>query len=201
MAPHIWEQVYTPRRLEGTELFEGAGATKVPTLADFWRWGASDLLSNAMRGMLAEFIVGSALGCVDGVVRREWDAYDLEANGIKVEVKSTAQLQTWPQKDYSKLSFDISKTAGWDGGTSKWLPGPPRRQANVYVFCVLTADNKATVNPMDLSQWVFYVVATKALDKLRDQKTITLTSLVARFKLAPIGYAQIADAVRNSAAH
>jgi hypothetical protein len=199
MAPHISEQEYMPRQLQGTELFEGTGADIAPTLADIWRWSASDLLSNAFRGMLAEFIVGSALRCLDGAVRREWHAYDFEANGIKVEVKSTALLQTWPQNDYSKPSFDIRKTTGWDAGTNEWLSGPPRRQADVHVFCLLTGDDKATVNPMNLSQWEFYVVATKILDELQDQQTITLTSLSARFKLAPISYADLADAVMNAA--
>jgi len=199
MAPHISQQEFMPRQLRGTELFEGTGAEIAPTLADFWRWSASDLLSNAFRGMLAEFIVGSALGCLAGAVRREWHAYDFEANGIKVEVKSTALLQTWPQNDYSKPKFDVRKTTGWDAGTNQWLPGPPSRQANVYVFCVLTADDKATVNPMDVSQWEFYVVAAKLLDELQDQRTITLTSLLARFKLAPISYAKLADAVMNAA--
>lgn len=199
MAPHISQQKVIPRQLQGAEPFEGTGAEIAPTLADFWQWSASDLLSNAFRGMLAEFIVGSALGCVDGAVRREWDAYDFEANGIKVEVKSTALLQTWPQEKYSKPSFDIRKTTGWDARTNKWLPGPPRRHADVYVFCLLTADDKATVNPMDVSQWEFYVVATKMLDELQDQKTITLTSLKARFQLAPISYADLTNAVKNAA--
>lgn len=201
MAPHISQQKVIPRQLQGAEPFEGTGAEIAPTLADFWQWSASDLLSNAFRGMLAEFIVGSALGCVDGAVRREWDAYDFEANGIKVEVKSTAQLQTWPQKKPSTLVFDIRKTTGWDGETNEWLPGPPRRHADVYVFCVLTADDKATVNPMDLSQWEFYVVATKLLDQLEDQRTITLNSLKARFKPAQISYSELADAVMNTVTH
>ena len=195
MAPHISQQEYKPRRLQGKELFAGTGVE----IADFWRWSASDLLSNAVRGMLAEFIVGSALGCVDGAVRREWHAYDFKSNGIKVEVKSTALLQTWPQKVYSKPSFDIRKTTGWDAETNQWLSGPPRRQADVYVFCVLTGDDKATVNPMELSQWEFYVVATKLLDELPEQRTIALTSLKARFKLAAIGYADLAEAVMNAA--
>jgi hypothetical protein len=32
------------------------------SLLDFWRWNSSDLLSNATRGRLAEFIVASASG-------------------------------------------------------------------------------------------------------------------------------------------
>ena len=36
-------------------------------LVDYWRWSASDLVSNAQRGTLAEFLVAHALG-VDGGV-------------------------------------------------------------------------------------------------------------------------------------
>jgi hypothetical protein len=40
-------------------------------LIDFWRWSASDLLSNATRGILAEFIVGTAIGMPKNNVRAE----------------------------------------------------------------------------------------------------------------------------------
>lgn len=33
----------------------------VPRLIDFWQWTSSDLVSNATRGILAEFLVASAL--------------------------------------------------------------------------------------------------------------------------------------------
>ena len=56
------------------------------TLLDFWSWSASDLVSNATRGRLAEFIVANALGVESGI-REEWAAYDLAtATGIKIEV-------------------------------------------------------------------------------------------------------------------
>ena len=65
---------------------EGLGAT----LIDFWRWSASDLVSNAARGVLAEHVVAGALGPADGV-RTEWDAFDLPTrDGIKIGVKSAA---------------------------------------------------------------------------------------------------------------
>jgi len=48
-------------------------------------------VGNVLRGVLAEFIVASDLGCISDV-RQEWDAYDIETlDGIKVEVKSIAQ--------------------------------------------------------------------------------------------------------------
>ena len=58
------------------------------------------------------------------------------------------------------------------------------RQSDIYVFCVLSHKDKNTVNPIDLSQWDFYILKTKILnDKLPTQKSITLSSLI---KLNPI---------------
>lgn len=75
-------------RKEGTERFHKNGANLNGSLVEFWQWSASDLVSNALRGILAEYIVAHALYLADAV-RSEWDAYDLLLpNGIKIEVKS-----------------------------------------------------------------------------------------------------------------
>src|SRR3954468_6951472 len=58
------------------------------TVLDFWQWSSSDLVSNALRGRIAEFLVARAHG-VDREVRNEWDAYDLATpSGLLIEVKS-----------------------------------------------------------------------------------------------------------------
>ena len=64
----------------GAEPFHMAGQPTSHRLLQFWQWTASDLASNAWRGLLAEFIVGEALGLTTGV-RAEWDAVDLDAVG------------------------------------------------------------------------------------------------------------------------
>lgn len=46
----------------------------------FWSWAYSDVLSNAIRGVFAEFLVMNALD-IAMPCRREWDAYDLISNG------------------------------------------------------------------------------------------------------------------------
>lgn len=46
------------------------------SLLDFWQWSSSDLISNTLRGRVAEFLVAQALG-VAGGVRKEWDSFDL----------------------------------------------------------------------------------------------------------------------------
>ena len=79
-------------------------------LIDFWRWSMSDILSNSTRGKLAEFIVGTAVGTDFASPRDEWDCFDIKSNnGIKIEVKSAAYIQSWDQKKYSTISFSIKK--------------------------------------------------------------------------------------------
>ena len=74
------------RQRAGSERFHRSG-TKLPlTLESFWQWAASELVGNTLRGMLAEYLVASALGAADGV-RKEWDGHDLELrDGYRVEV-------------------------------------------------------------------------------------------------------------------
>jgi len=52
-----------PRYAPGMSAKPRSGGERLPFgMEDFWRWSASDLLSNALRGVLAEFIVARALG-------------------------------------------------------------------------------------------------------------------------------------------
>ena len=98
----------------GNEPLHESGRLLGQQLRDFWAWAYSDLLGNAMRGVLAEYLVGTALGCVHGRTRLEWDAWDLRTEGgIRVEIKSAAHLQSWRQSAYSRISFDIRPTTAW----------------------------------------------------------------------------------------
>lgn len=121
-------------------------------------------------------------------VRAEWDAYDLTSkSGIAVEIKSAAYLQSWFQEKLSDIGFSISKSREWNSATNK-LSSESKRQADVYVFCLLEHKNKATVNPMDLNQWCFYILSTKILNteckslkKLSLKKLLSLSPIPAKF--------------------
>jgi hypothetical protein len=55
-----------------------------------------------------------------------------------------------------------------------------RRQADVYVFALLAHQDKTTIDPLNVSQWRFYVLPTSALDaRTRSQHSIMLKSLCA----------------------
>jgi len=104
-----------PTPLEGDESFGLSGGHTEFTILDFWRWSVSDLVSNATRGRLAEFIIAQALNVDTSGVRDEWAAYDLlTSSGIKVEVKSAAYLQSWAQRRHSNILFSVRPARAWD---------------------------------------------------------------------------------------
>lgn len=168
----------------GTEsLVDGENTTPF-VLSDFWRWGSSDLLSNATRGKLSEFIVATATHFDFNNIRKDWDEYDIHTtNGIKIEVKSSAYIQSWEQKKFSQIIFSIKKNS--DVG---------RRCSDVYVFCVLKHQDRETINPLELSQWEFVVVPTRHIDNYKRSNThITLNSLL---KISsPIDYSELTGAI------
>lgn len=166
-------------RRTGTEAFIGADHLR---LEHFWEWSASDLMSNATRGILAEFLVAAAIGQSDGV-RSEWEAYDLQTNpGLKLEVKSSAYLQSWRQRGFSKITFSIPRTRAWSAQTNQY-DSEAQRQADVYVFALLHHKEQDTVNPLDLSQWTFYVISRDRLEGAHpERKSIVLGELL---KLSP----------------
>ncbi|MGW4749372.1 hypothetical protein ACWEPR_31720 [Streptomyces sp. NPDC004290] len=168
-------------RRGGGEPIESRGE-RLAGLSDFWSWACSDLASNTMRGILAEYLVATALGAAAGT-RTEWDAVDVRtAEGWRIEVKSTAYLQSWAQSRPSRPTFGIAPARAWDARTGSSSP-EARRSSDVYVFCLLHHQDKQTLNPLDLDQWTFYVLPTEILnERFPTQKSLALAGLL---RLAP----------------
>jgi hypothetical protein len=167
----------TVSKKTGSERFHVNGQVLPFDVLSFWRWSSSDLVNNAMRGMLAEYLVACDLGITDGM-RVEWDAYDLQTRqGVKVEVKSAAYLQSWHQRQLSPISFDIRPTIGWDASTNT-SEVVRKRPADVYVFALLKHQDKASLDPLNVTQWDFYVLPAATLDvRVPTQKRLSLTTL------------------------
>jgi hypothetical protein len=167
----------TVSRKSGAEPFHHDSQPFGLNVLSFWQWSASDLLSNATRGILAEYLVARALGDTEGA-RAEWDPFDATTeSGIRVEVKSSAYLQSWHQNKLSRITFSTRPTFAWEADTST-LAEERKRQADVYVFCLLNHKEQATVDPLDLAQWTFFVISTERLNaKLGEQKSIGLNGL------------------------
>ena len=184
-------------RKDGTEEFRDGPTALGFDLLSFWRWSCSDLVNNTARGILAEYIVSRALGVTDGC-RIEWDAYDVVSpDGVKIEVKSAAYLQSWDQKKLSSITFSAPKTLGWDSRTNEY-DDEPKRQSDVYVFALLAHKDKATVDPTDVSQWQFFVVSTKVLNHLHPlQKSFGISSI--RKMAEAVIYSGLRNAIQDAA--
>ncbi len=195
MKPNLEQLPILPKR--GDEPFRASTAVLNFFIKDFWTWSASDLVSNVTRGHLAEFIVAKAIGATE-IMRNEWAAYDLTtANGTKVEVKSAAYLQSWPQNDYSTIQFEVRKTKTMNPETGIY-EGESKRHADVYVFALLAHKEKPSVDPLSVRQWEFYVLPTSVLDKReRSQHSITLKSL-AELTGGAVDYFQLANKISQS---
>ncbi len=165
-------------RKDGQERFHEGASLAEFSLLDFWRWGHSDLLDNTSRGILAEFVVAKALGIATDGVRECWACWDLRTcEGLRIEVKSSAFVQSWHQRSLSKIDFGISKHSAWDGNTGHYSP-TASRHADIYVFALLAHRNKQTIDPLDLRQWLFYALPTRVLDvQAPKRKRIGLTIL------------------------
>lgn len=180
----------------GHESFLSEGKILPINLLSFWQWSHSDLLSNTLRGLLAEFIVSTALR-LENTQRVEWASYDLlTRKNLKIEVKSSAYLQSWAQEKDSTIRFGISETLGWNALTNTYAP-TISRQADLYVFCLYTHKDKITANPLNLDQWIFYLLPTTILNQhLPKQKTVSLSGLL-RLKPIECAYSQLRDRIEE----
>lgn len=111
--------IQTTKKTGNEPLINFKGET-IGTVLDFWKWAYSDLLDNAQRGILAEYLVANALN-LQNTIRTNWDKYDLiTQDGITLEIKTSAYLQTWGQKKLSNLIFGIQPTYGWNKETNEY---------------------------------------------------------------------------------
>ncbi len=146
-------------------------------LVDFWRWAFSDLVSNEVRGVFAEFIVGHALGVLDEP-RKSWNAWDLTYRDTRIEVKATGDVQAWASTGRPpRPSWSIGKRLGWDAETNTYA-SEPLHSAQLYVLCHWRGRDPAPLTPALLELWDFYVVPTRVLDdQYSDRSSLSMSQL------------------------
>jgi len=174
-----------PLDLDGTEPFIGLAGT----VKDFWSYAARDLRANTIRGVLAEWLVARAVGATES--QPEWSEFDvLTPTGVRVEVKSSAYLQAWAQRKLSTISFSGLRSQKWDPETG--YSGQRTLNADVYVFCVQTADSHDSYDPLDVAQWNFYVLPRSRVESI-GTRSIGLTQIASEGQR--VGFDGLAHAI------
>jgi hypothetical protein len=162
------------KAFNGNETFYYEPEQPVAQVTDFWRWQGSDLLNNTLRGVLSEFIVATALGIDLTKHRVDWEAYDLLYNTKwRIEVKSSAYIQSWEQKKPSSPLFSIRPAREWANDTG--FGETSQRNSDLYVFCLFSETERENADPLNLKLWDFWVLSTANINlTFCEQKTVAL---------------------------
>lgn len=78
------------------------------------------------------------------------------ASGTRIEVKTGAYIQSWPQQKLSEIVFSNLRSRYWDPEAG--YVEQETYNAHIYIFCVQTAKSHEEYEPFDLDQWRFYVL-------------------------------------------
>ena len=151
-------------RLTGSEQILSPGLDlQNATIFDFWQWSSSDLMSNSLRGIFAEWLIAKIIGIdLAGKKRDSWGGWDLETpEGVKIEVKTSAYIQAWDQAALSKIVFSGLRAQTWAPATG--YSGTASYNADLYIFCLHTGTDRSTWNALDLDKWRFYLLRKEAL--------------------------------------
>jgi len=178
------EQTYIKKpvvKLTGKETFKNTG-TKKFSILEFWQYGFSNLNSNVLRGVLAEFLLECALkDDVTKELRNPWGDFDVLYQGKKIEVKCSSYLQDWNQHKLSTIRWSGLKASDlyWSSAESK-----PKRskeksyKSDIYVLAFVHHIYTDTLNLLDLNQWSFFVLSREEVKQMsKDGNSISLSRL------------------------
>ncbi len=163
-------------RLTGEEFLTGVQLNLSDnTVLDFWQWAFSDLQANNLRGIFAEWVVAKLLD-IPLTIRNPWDEWDLITPcGVKLEIKTSAYLQSWSQKRPSNIVFSGLKGRRLNIETNQY-DHYATYNADIYVFCLHIGRESKKWEALNLEQWRFYLLARKDLERL-DQNSLSLNPL------------------------
>ncbi len=186
------------KKLVGNERFINIG-NKHFTILDFWQYGFSNLNSNVLRGALAEFLVENAIKDIKDInVRNPWGDYDVETKGgVKIEVKCSAYLQDWDQKDLTKPIFSglKAKELYWNDAVGKQINKEADYKADVYVLALQNNKDTETLNLIDLDQWSFFVLSKEQIKKITNNGNSVSLSRLLKTKHNQIPFEKLSESI------
>ena len=174
------------------------------------RFYGQPLIANSYRGDYVEGLILFALG-PGWKQTPEWGSWDLEReDGVRVEVKQSAALQSWHRSTGIKKpspSFAIAPPAGYytdSTDAAVWVGIDPEepdfiRAADLYIFAWHPETDPAIADHRRAEQWQFFVVSeTPLTERHGTQKTIGLNPVKELATAAT--YDQLAATVAAAAA-
>ncbi len=159
--------------MDGNEIFTYNNNSLGFTWLDFWKFQYSNI--DNLKESIAEFLVAKALGIDTPHNTSYWTLFDILYRNTRIEVKQTAYYHPWNENGNVSNAriFDIKKAnSSYENEKS---PNIYERQNDIYVFCLNNGNTKETSNPLELSNWEFYIIPTSVInEQCQNNKTVSL---------------------------
>jgi hypothetical protein len=190
------------KKLTGDEQFKNVGSKKFSVL-EFWKYGFSNLNSNVIRGVLAEFIVENALKeNIEIEVRSPWGDYDVLYNGKKIEVKCCSYIQDWDQVDYSEIKWSglKAKELYYSDAVKKQseLNQTADYKADIYVLALFKHKEHATLDILDMNQWCFWVLSRERMNEVSKNSGSVSFLKLQKLGVEPFQFSSLSKAIISS---
>ena len=105
-------------------------------------------------------------------------------------------IQSWAQRRDSTITFDVHPTLGWNPDTANLGPSAADNLMH-NVFALIEHRDRGTIDPLNVEQWLFHVIATRVLDAtLGSQKSVSIKGL-RRLKPKLVRFGSIDKAIRE----
>lgn len=158
------------------------------TVADFWAWAYSDLLTPESRNAFAQFVVAAELD-VANTARVTWTGEGLSYRGALLRVRYAGHVAAW---DVDVPAREGPRSTS-DGKRAKWTREPElvdlgaEGNANAYVICHAPERDGAALDPLDVSHWEYYVLPHHIVQReAGEQRTLELRRLRFLADAAPL---------------
>jgi hypothetical protein len=117
--------------------------------------------------------------------------------GVKVEVKSSAYLQSWRQRRLSRITFSGLMGRAYSDETNE-LAADPSLRADVYVFALYTCQDPTHYDVLDLDSWEFYMVPATTLREAGSPGSVTKVFLD-RLAVPAVGFSALRQTINRLA--
>ncbi len=189
------------RKLTGSEVFTNSGPKSFNVL-EFWQYGFSSLNSNVLRGALAEFIVENALKQNNEIdVRSPWGDYDVLYQDKKIEVKCCSYIQDWDQNQFTKILWSGLKATElyYSDAVKKQseLNRTPAYKSDIYVLALFKHQEHATLDILDIDQWIFYVLSREEIKAISKDKNSVSLSLLEKHSVPALSFEEMGTRINS----
>lgn len=142
-------------------------------ILDFWKYKYSNIWN--MQEYIAEFLIEKALGLEKSQNTDSWTLYDIDYRSKRIEIKETSYYHPWNENGNISNQRVFGITMANSSYEKPSQENKFERQNDIYVFCLNIGKTREEANPMNITNWEFYIVPTKTINALCGKnKTISL---------------------------